>query len=263
MNKTFFFIGIVFFFFSGCSTKTKHSYPDYVPDGKKIDTQINKETYTHPTMRPYEIRGITYHPTVVKVGDRFNGNASWYGPDFHGKLTSNGETYDMYDMTAAHKTLPMNTIVKVTNTKNSLSTVVRINDRGPFVATRIIDLSNSAARKIDMLREGTAPVVVEVLGFDQRGRKTIPTMQELHDAPQDISMEGFAIQIGAFTRVEGALLTQKKYDNKDGYSTIIKDVETNKGRLFRVWLKGFRSEQEARDYIALGHFVGSFVVKED
>lgn len=257
-----FFIAPVIFIFSGCSSRSVAPSIDYTPP-RVSDTTLPKESYSHPTMRPYEIRGIKYYPTVVNVGDTFSGVASWYGPDFHGKYTSNGEVYNMYDMTAAHKTLPMNTIVKVTNKKNGLSTVVRVNDRGPFVESRIIDLSNTAAKKLDMFREGTAPVIVEVLGFAPSGIRNIPTTQELKESVRTVSLEGFAIQIGAFARVEGALYTQKKYDNIDGYKTIIKDVQTNEGRLFRVWLKGFKSEQEARDYIAKGNFKGSFVVKED
>ena len=123
---------------SGCSTRGKRTYQNYdaSKDAKTYSANSNhhsstmdKKTYSHPTMRPYVIRGIRYHPTVVSVGDRFKGNASWYGPNFHGKLTSNGETYSMWAMTAAHKTLPMNTIVKVTNKRNGRSIVVRINDR--------------------------------------------------------------------------------------------------------------------------------------
>ncbi|PNV83585.1 MAG: septal ring lytic transglycosylase RlpA family lipoprotein [Sulfurimonas sp.] len=212
-------------------------------------------------MRPYVIRGVKYYPTVVNVGDEFGGNASWYGPDFHGKLTSNGETYNMYDMTAAHKTLPMNTIVKVTNKKNGLSTVVRINDRGPFIATRIIDLSNTAARKIDMIADGTAPVTIEVLGFHSKNQKKVPLQEQLKESPPDQQIDGFALQIASFSKFEGALLTQKKYNDTDGYKTIIKDMHTQNGRMFKVWLKGFRSEQEARDYKSLGNFKDSFIVR--
>ncbi len=258
-----FFIVLLLILSTGCSTKGTRTYTSYSPDKELHSPVIDKKDYSHPTMRPYVIRGIKYYPTTVNVGDQFTGNASWYGPDFHGKLTSNGETYDMHDMTAAHKTLPMNTIVKVTNLKNNLSTVVRINDRGPFIATRIIDLSNTAARKIDMVGAGTAPVKVEVLGFHSKGQKHTPLQQELKNSPQDQSVEGFALQIASFSRFEGALSTQKKHDNTDGYKTIIKDVETQNGRLFRVWLKGFRSEAEARDYLALGNFEGSFIVRED
>jgi len=264
MSKiSIFFVLSLLILFAGCSTKGSRAYTSYSSDRDSHSPVINKKDYNHPTMRPYVVRGIKYYPTVVSVGDEFRGNASWYGPDFHGKLTSNGETYDMYDMTAAHKTLPMNTIVKVTNLKNGLSTVVRINDRGPFIATRIIDLSNTAARKIDMVGAGTAPVKVEVLGFHSRGQKHVPAQQELQKTPQDQGVDGFALQIASFSRFEGALTTQKKYDNTDGYKTVIKDVETQSGRMFKVWLKGFRSEAEARDYLALGNFKDSFIVRED
>jgi rare lipoprotein A len=128
-------------------------------------------------MRPYSVFGITYYPFVAKIGDDFDGIASWYGPDFHSKKTSNGEIYDMYDMTAAHKTLPMNTVVKVENLENGKTIIVRINDRGPFVKGRIIDLSNKAAHEIDMVRRGTAKVKVSVLGYngeiDNRNAPTI------------------------------------------------------------------------------------------
>jgi len=264
-----FFIASILILMTGCSSIGKRSYVNfgktesYSSDKRVHSKYINRKDYRHPTMRPYVIRGIKYYPTVVHVGDQFRGNASWYGPDFHGKLTSNGETYNMYDMTAAHKTLPMNTIVKVTNRKNGLSTVVRINDRGPFIATRIIDLSNSAARKINMVGAGTAPVTIEVLGFYSKNKRKIPTRRELHESPQNQPVEGFAIQIASFSKFEGALSTQKKYNHTDGYKTIIKDMQTENGRMFKVWLKGFRSEKEARDYKSLGNFKNSFIVRED
>ena len=91
------------------------------------------------------------------------GVASWYGPGFHGRTTANGEQYNMNDMTAAHKSLAFGTRVKVTNQTNGKSVVVRINDRGPYVGSRIIDLSKSAAQAIDMIGPGTAAVTVEIL----------------------------------------------------------------------------------------------------
>jgi len=256
--------------FSGCSTRGERAYssgyntPTYSADTAQHSTQMDKATYTHPTMRPYVIRGVRYYPTVVSVGDSFKGNASWYGPDFHGKLTSNGETYNMYAMTAAHKTLPMNTIVKVTNLNNGRTTVVRINDRGPFVATRIIDLSKKAAQEIDMVKTGTAPVTLEVLGFQTKGSKRIPSQQELAKSSKKQSSAGiYALQIGSFSNIHGAMRTQEKYNNKDGYKTIIKDMQTDHGRMFKVWLTGFKSEAEARDYKDQGHFEGSFIIMED
>ncbi|MEA2072653.1 MAG: septal ring lytic transglycosylase RlpA family protein [Campylobacterota bacterium] len=241
---------------SGCSTRGKGTYKSttysepksYSSNKDAHSASMDKKTYSHPTMRPYTIRGIKYYPTVVSVGDEFSGNASWYGPDFHGKLTSNGETYNMHDMTAAHKTLPMNTIVKVTNRRNGLTTVVRINDRGPFIATRIIDLSNKAAHAINMVGAGTAPVTLEILGFETKGKKTIPTKKEMKKAPQTKSIGNFALQIASFSKIEGALSTQEKYDQIDGYETMIQDVEAGGGRMFKVVLKGFKSEQEVRDY---------------
>lgn len=269
MNIFFIFLVTLLLLFTGCSSSGKSSYvaplepQSYSQDKDTHSSIVSQKDYNHPTMKPYEIRGIKYYPTVVKVGDIFHGNASWYGPDFHGKSTSNGETYNMHDMTAAHKTLPMNTIVKVTNKNNGKSTVVRINDRGPFIETRIIDLSNTAAHNIDMVGAGTAPVKVEILGFHSREKRDIPLLKDLRDTPQDQTIDGFALQIASFARFDGAVATQKKYNNTDGYKTVIKDVQTSSGRLFRVWLKGFRSEQEARDYKALGNFQGSFIVRED
>lgn len=100
----------------------------------------------------------------VQAGESvLNGVASWYGPGFHGRTTANGERYNMNDLTAAHKSLKFGTKVRVTNQNNGLSVVVRINDRGPYVGKRIIDLSKSAAQAIDMIGPGTAAVTVEVL----------------------------------------------------------------------------------------------------
>lgn len=265
MNKilAFFVIGLLI---SGCSTRGVKYYGGVKSSGVSgsYSSSMDRKTYSHSTMRPYVVRGIRYTPKMVSVGDEFNGYASWYGPDFHGKLTSNGETYNMYDMTAAHKTLPMNTIVKVTNRRNGLSTVVRINDRGPFVDTRIIDLSKTAAKKIDMLGTGTAPVTLEVLGFETKGTKSIPTTEELKkSSPKEASYGQFALQIASFIKIEGAIATQEKYDNTDGYKTIIKDIDNGSTRVFKVWLTGFKSEQEARDYKQQGNFENAFIVVED
>src|SRR5262245_23123224 len=103
------------------------------------------------------------------VGGVRVGVASWYGPGFHGNRTANGEIYDQYELTAAHPTLPLGTRAMVTNMKNGRAVEVRINDRGPFVGGRVIDLSYAAARSIGMIGPGTAPVRVEVLGKARRG----------------------------------------------------------------------------------------------
>lgn len=111
----------------------------------------------------YEVFGKRYTVLASSEGHVERGTASWYGPGFHAAQTSTGEPYDMYAMTAAHKTLPLPCYARVTNLANGRSVVVRINDRGPFVGDRIIDLSYTAASKLDMLRAGTAPVEVRVV----------------------------------------------------------------------------------------------------
>jgi rare lipoprotein A len=131
------------------------SIPDAVPRVEPRSTRGNPVSY--------EVFGKRYFLLAKAEGYKERGVASWYGPDFHTRPTSSGEPYDMYGMTAAHKTLPIPAYARVTNLSNGRSIVVRINDRGPFVANRIIDLSYTAAHKLDMTRAGTAFVEVEVL----------------------------------------------------------------------------------------------------
>ena len=106
---------------------------------------------------------LTYKSEKKQIGKTYTGEASYYGPGFHGKKTANGETYDQNAMTCAHKTLPFNTKLKVTNLSNNKSAIVRVNDRGPFKKGRIVDLSVAAAKKIDLIKQGVAKVKVEVI----------------------------------------------------------------------------------------------------
>jgi rare lipoprotein A len=122
--------------------------------------------------KPYTIDGVVYTPR-----EEFNhtetGVASWYGPGFHAKSTANGETYNQNDRTAAHRTLQMPSVVRVTNLENGLSTTVRINDRGPFARSRVIDLSNTAAKELDMTRNGTARVRIDQLPSESMAVKEV------------------------------------------------------------------------------------------
>ena len=256
--------------FGGCTTKTgSYSYQPTKPSQKNPSEHLSTESSTvykkngdyQATMRPYTVFGKEYYPTVVHVGDTFIGTASWYGPDFHGKSTSSGEAYDMYALTAAHKTLPMNTVVRVTNIETNAQTVVRINDRGPFVESRIIDLSYSAAEQVGVSKRGTAQVKLEVLGFEPSSARTID-MKAIAKGPRESVLSNFFVQIGSFERFEGAKYTKEKYGSFQGYSAIIKDTQYNNKRLFRVWLSGFKSEAEARDFISRGYFEGSFIIRE-
>ena len=279
--KFIFFSLFFIFFMSGCSFLTSPSGGITASGGSKKSGKINSSKGMHEaTMRPYTINGKTYYPTVVKVGDRASGIASWYGPDFHGKKTSNGETYDMHAMTAAHKTLPMNTMVRVTNIKNGKSIVVRINDRGPFVAGRVIDLSKTGAVKLDVFNAGTAPVLLEVVGFNGNvGSVAIASSQpslkqagsqksstQTKSQQQQTFVGGiFMVQIGAFKNLSGANAHKRQHAGQYGngaYDTVIKSYDLDGGKIYRVFISGFRSEEEAKDFISAGHISGAFFVRE-
>ncbi|CAN5721072.1 septal ring lytic transglycosylase RlpA family protein [soil metagenome] len=121
---------------------------------------------------PYKIDGITYTP-AEEFQHVETGVASWYGPGFHGKSTANGETYDQHDRTAAHRTLQMPSVLRVTNLENGQSTIVRVNDRGPFARSRVLDVSRVAAEELDMTRAGTARVRIEQLEAESQAVKQI------------------------------------------------------------------------------------------
>lgn len=139
--------------------------PDILLDPAKIQDAIPREEYVTSAgnKSPYTVLGKTYEVLPTSRGYRGQGGASWYGLKFHGHKTSNGETYDIYEMTAAHKTLPIPCYVKVTNVDNGLTAIVRVNDRGPFHEGRIIDLSYAAATKLGYIGKGTANVIVEAI----------------------------------------------------------------------------------------------------
>ena len=138
--------------------------PDAIPQQELKSRSGNPETYV--------IDGVTYRVMETSAGYREEGLASWYGGYFHGRQTSSGDVYDMYLMTAAHKSLPLPTYVRVTNLGNGRSVVLRVNDRGPFVEDRIIDLSYTAAAKLGMVDSGTARV--EVVALDPPARERTP-----------------------------------------------------------------------------------------
>ena len=285
------------FLFTGCSTKQTYDYSSYRKDTG--DKSINNSEAMHrATMRPYNVFGIRYYPFVANVGDQFDGIASWYGPDFHAKKTSNGEIYNMYAMTAAHKTLPMNTVVRVDNLDNGRSTIVRINDRGPFVAGRIIDLSNKAAHEIDMVRKGTARVKVTVLGYNGLiDDKNAPNVNSIEQKPEVEKIEvveddvvatnintnigmvsapittskssskessksssggKFSIQVGAFSLQAGASKTVDEYKAKFP-SKKIEYVES--GGIYRVYIRGFSSYDDGQNFKAKNSLTNAIVVQ--
>jgi len=140
--------------------------------GGSVASSSSAQRGTYKVGQPYKIEGITYTPQETFTLNE-TGTASWYGPGFHGKSTANGERYDQSDRTAAHRTLQMPAIVRVTNLENGRSTVVRVNDRGPFARSRVIDLSRTAAEEIDMVGKGTARVRVEQLQAESLAVKDV------------------------------------------------------------------------------------------
>lgn len=146
----------------------KDHAPQRLPSAQEITDLI--PVFIEPSRwanKDYEINGKTYYVLKDATGYKTTGIASWYGQKFHGHQTSNGEIFDMYRLSAAHKTLPIPSFVKVTNLENNKSTIVRVNDRGPFHPDRVIDLSYGAAHKLGVLKHGTANVSVEAIHLDR------------------------------------------------------------------------------------------------
>lgn len=214
---------------SGCSVRTvipghdddsqAYGYTRPSPDnayGVPDATPRHEPPSRYGNPSSYQVHGRTYRVMNSSQGFVERGIASWYGPNFHGKLTSSREPYDMYKMTAAHKHLPLPTYVQVTNLDNGRQVVVRVNDRGPFAHGRIIDLSYSAAVKLDMVRKGTARVEIRAIG---PGQPPPPTrVAQTEHKPQLISSavaaEGPArsiyLQAGAFSSEANALLLKAR-----------------------------------------------------
>jgi len=174
------------------------------------------------------VRTTTTPEGKDNIGD---GIASWYGPDFHGKQTANGETYNMNDLTAAHKTLPFNTVVLVENQENGQTVVVRINDRGPYVGNRIIDLSRKAAEEIDMINSGTANVRLYLV---DEGDRPITS----HNIS---SKETFTVQLASFEN-------EREANNKSALisGSRVEKVNVAGNTVFRVYYGNFKNVGDAR-----------------
>lgn len=201
------------------------------PPAPAVETakQVPRAARIPPTQRPYQIKGKTYYPIPSAHGFVETGIASWYGAKFHGRRTSNGEIYDMHAMTAAHKTLPMNTHLLVTNLENGKEITVRINDRGPFIRGRIIDLSYRAARELGMADQGLAQVRITALGEAVRYVEDGQSRERFAATP-DFEHGEFYVQVGAFTQQENAQRLQQKL-TEWGRSAVVREYDHG-GRIF-------------------------------
>ena len=219
------------------------------------------QSSTKPTQRAYEVNGKRYQPIPSADGYVEKGLASWYGKKFHGRKTSNGETYDMYAMTAAHKTLPMNVHLKVTNLENGRSTVVRVNDRGPFVRSRIIDLSYSAANELGVVGPGTAPVRIEALGYRN---KTQTSATPQYSQPVSYEVGPFMVQVGAFTVKGNADRLAVRLKSQYGSSALVEGW-VNGQKFYRVRVGLYASMALAGDalmQIETNGYPSSFIVAQ-
>jgi len=225
--------------------------------------------------KPYDVLGEAYVPLTSDRALRERGLASWYGRKFHGKPTASGEPYDMYAMTAAHKTMPIPSYARVSNPANGREVIVRINDRGPFSPGRVIDLSYTAALRLGLLG-GVAPVLVERLTHDEiraglwRRDRTLPTPEPLPAADDDALMAlvnrtdgpgspaaapapGFWLQLGSFRLRDGALQLQQRVQREvDDLLVAVVDDRS----VFRVQAGPYPSRNEA---LAIGERLRSLL----
>ena len=233
------FLLLVLFFLSACAELNLVNHISK----KVINTSKNEEDNTiykkekeiipyYKVGNPYSINGIQYIPK--EDPDYFEeGIASWYGPKFDGKLTANGEIFDQYAVTAAHRTLPIPSLVKVTNLENNRSIVLRINDRGPFVGDRIIDLSYKSAQLLGIIQKGTGKVRVEVIDYGEH--LLVKNSKKLLKTNVKQNKEYF-LQVGVFKEASNADRLSDKLRNKDyiNYKVFTNTVNINDRILYIV-----------------------------
>ncbi len=238
----------------GCSLVVRHdgrpspgsvktaSVPDAVPKSEPRSRYGNPESYV--------VNGRRYYVMKDAGGHVERGIASWYGQQFHGRRTSSGETYDMYAMTAAHKSLPLPTYVLVTNLKNGKHVTLRVNDRGPFHENRIIDLSYTAAAKLDILAAGTG--LVEVRAITGAGDTARPAATPVPDAPVAGAGSGaFYIQVGAFSNRGNAEALRDRLGASGDFLVSISEAVVDGRTLYRVRI-GPIDDVEIADSIVAG-----------
>jgi len=223
------------------------------PDGGRIPA----------TQRPYQINGRTYYPLPSAQGFEEHGVASWYGADFHGRQTSCGETYNMHGLTAAHKTLPMDTWLLVKNLENDREVTVRVNDRGPFSKERILDLTRTAADALGFIGKGTAQVRITALGEAEISSAGGITSERFLSHP-DFQAGEFYVQIGSFIDENNARRLKDKMLGL-GRKTMISRFDRDGQTFFRVQVSAGQNLAAARVVereMAQSGFPDAFVIAQ-
>jgi len=231
---------IVIFILISLLNACSFGVPIGTPKNISAKTNVKATPYKKPTS--YIVFGKQY--TVLSSSDGYvkRGVASWYGKKFHGRKTSNGETYDMLAMTAAHKTLPLPTKVSVKNLSNGKTIIVKVNDRGPFVNDRLIDLSYAAAKKLGIITKGTANVEIRALNKTNAS----PTVRIIPLKNTDLFQPDFYIQVGSFGIKMNANTLMAQLSNKNFNDANIYPVETTKGHFYRVRIGPYALIQKAQ-----------------
>jgi rare lipoprotein A len=194
--------------------------------------QTSKSKRGNPSS--YVVEGKRYYVLDNVGGFKQRGIASWYGKKFHGRKTSSGEVYNMYGMTAAHKTLPIPVYVRVKNLANGRSVVVKVNDRGPFIEGRIIDLSYTAAQKLDIIGTGTARVEVNTLAPGQNETASVSVVRTIPLADKVAEDIPLFIQVGSFGQEFNALNLLRDLQDLNERAVSISELATNNGLFYRV-----------------------------
>jgi len=207
---------------------------------------------------PYKIGGKWYHPLPDSRGFTEKGIASWYGKKFHGKKTANGEIYDMYGISAAHKTLPLGTMVRVHNLENNKTLNVRINDRGPFIEGRVIDLSYGAAKRLGIAASGTAGVKISALNIVKLNN----VITDKTKKPVEFKKGDFYIQVGAFKEKQNAASLKRTLPIKN--KKILITTEEENGVIYHkvkiIGIKTFTKALEYERYLLSRGYKGIFIV---
>lgn len=225
---------------AGCSSQNTnlvkdgidHSYPppadiDSIPDAVPLDEPMSR--YGNPVS--YSVFGKEYKTLAERGGYREKGIASWYGSKFHGRRTSSGEPYDMYAMTAAHKTLPLPTYARVTNLQNGKRVVVKINDRGPFHGNRLIDLSYTAAWKLGIAQNGTGLVEVEAIDLSAPDPEPKPEIQPIL---AKTGLPEIFLQVGAFGSEQNANRLKHRLQTELNTDVLVKQIISAELPVYRV-----------------------------
>ncbi len=232
VNKFFysFVILILSLDLTGCATGGDSAPDDFIRNDTPDAIPANEPLSRYGNMPSYTVRGKTYQVLKNSIGFTQKGIASWYGTKFHGRKTSSGEKYNMYAMTAAHKTLPLPTYVEVTHTGNGRKVILKVNDRGPFHEGRVIDLSYAAARKLGISATGTGPVSLRVINTSALDLKTSEVV-----LPTAINTGGkIHIQVAAMGSEEAAEKMAGNLRDKDIPSVRVHVIKNDGKKLYRV-----------------------------